>query len=81
MYLIDVRSPAEFQSQHAPGAVNIPVDQLAIRLSKGCKMEKLDDITVYCASGGRAGVAKTLLERAGYSKVTNAGGLANVLAS
>lgn len=77
-HLVDVRSPAEFHSGHAQGAVNIPVDQLAIKLSNGCKMNKDDDITVYCASGGRAGVAKTLLERAGFKKVVNAGGVANV---
>ena len=78
-HLVDVRSPAEFHMGHAPGAVNIPVDQLAIKLSQGCKMKTEEEITLYCASGGRAGVAKTLLERAGYQKVTNAGGLANVI--
>jgi phage shock protein E len=78
-HLVDVRSPAEFHMGHADGAVNIPVDQLAIRLSKGCKMKQEESIVVYCASGGRAGLAKTLLERAGYRNVTNAGGLANVL--
>ncbi|MEJ2045036.1 MAG: rhodanese-like domain-containing protein [Reinekea sp.] len=78
-HLIDVRSALEFKMGHADGAVNIPVDQLAIRLSKGCKINKSDSITLYCASGARADVAKTLLERAGYSQVTNAGGLANVL--
>lgn len=77
-HLVDVRSPAEFHTGHAEGAVNIPVDQLAVKLSNGCKMKKDEDITVYCASGGRAGVAKTLLERAGYLKVVNAGGVANV---
>jgi phage shock protein E len=78
-HIVDVRSPAEFQMGHAQGAVNIPVDQLAIKLSKGCKMKTSEDITVYCASGGRASVAKTLLERAGYQNVTNAGGLANMM--
>lgn len=77
-HLVDVRSAAEYQMGHAKGAVNIPVDQLAIRLSKGCELKTDADITLYCASGGRAGVAKTLLERAGYKRVTNAGGLANV---
>lgn len=78
-HLIDVRSPAEFQMGHAPNAVNIPVDQLAIKLNSGLNMKHDDKITLYCASGGRAGVAKTLMERAGFKKVTNAGGLANVL--
>jgi len=77
-HLVDVRSPAEFQLGHAEGAVNIPVDQLAIKLSSGCEMKTDSEIVVYCASGGRAGVAKTLLQRAGYEKVTNAGGLSNI---
>lgn len=78
-HIIDVRSPAEYQQGHATGAVNIPVDQLAIQLSNGVEWKKTEEITVYCLSGGRAGVAKTLLERAGYSNVTNAGGLNNLM--
>ncbi len=78
-HLIDVRSPMEFQMGHAQGAINLPIEQLAIRLSNGCELDKNAEINLYCASGARAGVAKTLLERAGYSKVNNAGGLASVL--
>jgi len=78
-YLVDVRSPAEFQTGHAPGAINFPIEQLAIQLDAGLAMATDDEITVYCAAGGRAGVAKTLLERAGYLHVTNGGGLSNML--
>ncbi|MFQ3230722.1 rhodanese-like domain-containing protein [Reinekea sp.] len=78
-HILDVRSPAEFQQGHAPGAINMPVDQLAIQLSNGSTMDKNDEITIYCLSGARAGVAKTLLDRAGYTKVTNAGGLSNMI--
>lgn len=78
-HLIDVRSAAEYRSGHAPGAINIPVDQLAIKLSKGLDIPCSDDIRLYCLSGARAGVAKTLLERAGYNNVVNAGGLGNVV--
>ncbi|MBU2864838.1 rhodanese-like domain-containing protein [Reinekea forsetii] len=79
LYLIDVRSPAEYQQGHAQGAINVPVDQLAIQLSNGVNFEKTDGITVYCLSGGRAGVAKKFLERAGFSNVTNAGGVSNLM--
>jgi phage shock protein E len=78
-HILDVRSPAEYQQGHAQGAVNIPVDQLAIQLSKGLDFAQDDEITVYCLSGGRAGVAKTLLERAGFANVVNAGGLSNMM--
>ena len=81
-HLIDVRSPAEFQSGHAPGARNVPVDQLAIRLSsEKCELDKSDNIDVYCQAGGRAGVALSLLERAGFKNLRNLGGIADVLAS
>lgn len=76
--IIDVRSAAEYNSGHAKNAINIPVDQLAIQLNKDFKLEKDTEIILYCASGGRAGVAKTILERAGYQKVTNVGGLSNM---
>ena len=42
--LIDVRTPSEFADGHAPGAVNIPLDQLAqhrldeVGLDMGCRM-------------------------------------------
>ena len=78
MTVIDVRTPKEFQKGHAQNAINIPVDQLAIQLTNGLTLDTRESIIVYCASGGRAGVAKTLLERAGYLKVTNAGGLSNI---
>ncbi len=77
-HIIDVRSPAEFNMGHALNAVNLPVEQLAIKLSNGCKLQKDSEIILYCASGARAGVAKTLLERAGYQNVINMGGLANM---
>ena len=37
-HLVDVRSPAEFQTGHAPGAINFPVEQLAIQLDAGLAM-------------------------------------------
>ena len=33
-YLLDVRTPVEFQAGHLPGAVNIPVDALRTRLAE-----------------------------------------------
>ena len=32
--IIDVRTPEEFAGQHAPGAINIPLDQLSIRMDE-----------------------------------------------
>lgn len=73
--ILDVRSPAEFNSGHINNALNVPVDQLAQRLSQQqCQIDKTDRVIVYCAAGGRAGLAQSLMERAGYKDVINAGG-------
>ncbi|PJZ47045.1 rhodanese-like domain-containing protein [Leptospira brenneri] len=74
--VVDVRTVAEFQSGHFPGAVNIPVDQVSKRLDEFGDKNK--SIIVYCASGGRSGSAKSFLESVGYRDVTNAGGLSNM---
>ena len=75
--VIDVRSPVEYRQGHVIGALNWPLDQLQIILS-----EKKPDVTkpyvVYCARGPRAGVAKTVMTRAGFKEVINAGGIAEL---
>ncbi|EMY62502.1 rhodanese-like domain-containing protein [Leptospira terpstrae] len=74
--VVDVRTVAEFQSGHFPGAVNIPVDQVSKRLDEFG--DKNHSIVVYCASGGRSGSAKSFLESVGFTDVINAGGLSNM---
>lgn len=72
--LIDVRSPAEYSQGHAVKALNWPLDQLSTFLEKNGPM-KDKDIVIYCASGARAGVAQNMMNRAGFEKVTNVGGI------
>jgi phage shock protein E len=68
--LLDVRTPAEFADGHAPGSLNIPLDQLPFR----CKeLDRSKPILVGCAVGGRAGQAKAFLEREGFTEVINVG--------
>lgn len=45
LVILDVRPPEEFHSAHIPGAINIPLDQLASRLSD---LPKDTDIVAYC---------------------------------
>ena len=73
--LVDVRSPVEFNQGHAKGALNWPLDQLQPILSAK-KPDPSKPYVIYCASGARAGVAKTLMSRAGFSNVVNVGGIA-----
>jgi phage shock protein E len=66
--ILDVRSEAEFGSGHVPGAINIPHDQLASRLSD-LDSEMARPVVVYCRSGKRAGIASAVLLAAGYTNV------------
>jgi rhodanese-related sulfurtransferase len=68
--IVDVRTPAEFAQGHVPGSVNIPLDQLAGRMAE---IDPARPVLLCCASGGRSGMAKGLLEKAGYGQTHNAG--------
>jgi phage shock protein E len=78
-YILDVRSPDEYESGHRENAINLPVDELfnnsenAFSILKN--IEKDDIVHVYCFSGSRASMAKKLLESMGYTQVINLGGL------
>ncbi|MFP4323567.1 MAG: rhodanese-like domain-containing protein [Anaerolineales bacterium] len=61
--LIDVRSPGEFNSGHIPGAVNIPLDELSIRVNE---IPQDRNVILVCASGNRSGIAADALIRGGY---------------
>jgi phage shock protein E len=65
--ILDVRTEGEFGSGHVPGAVNIPHDELASRLSELASTDQ--PVVVYCRSGKRAGMASEVLVAAGYTQV------------
>jgi phage shock protein E len=66
--ILDVRTEGEFGSGHVPGAVNIPHDELASRLSElGSSTDR--PVVVYCRSGKRAGKASSFLLDAGYTNI------------
>jgi phage shock protein E len=70
--IVDVRTPDEYRGGFYPGSVNIPVQALASRMGE---IPRDKAVVVYCASGGRSGVAASMLKRAGYPDVVNGGGL------
>jgi phage shock protein E len=75
-YLIDVRTPEEFASEHIGGALNIEYQNIITEAeNKGIK--STDEIYVYCRSGKRAEIAKQSLNNSGFSNVTNLGGIEN----
>lgn len=71
---IDVRSPAEYQRGHLEEAQLIPFDGIEVGVA-GLKLDRDAPIYLYCAVGGRAEKARQSLLAAGYTNVTNAGGL------
>jgi phage shock protein E len=73
--VVDVRTPQEFGGGAYPGAVNIPLQELPRRMTE---IPKGKAVVVYCASGGRSAVAASMLKRAGYGEVVNAGGLSDM---
>ncbi len=68
--VVDVRNPEELVGElgHISGVINIPVTQLASRLSELDAMRDQSIITV-CKSGGRAHTAAQILMQAGFPKV------------
>lgn len=71
--LLDVRSRAEFDGGHLPGAINVPVDELATRLPEVGPTGR--SIVTYCASGVRSARAGRILRQAGFRSVHNLGGM------
>lgn len=71
--LVDVRTPGEFASGHLPGAVNVPLQELGARLKSLGAKEK--PVVLYCASGSRSAMARSVLKNAGFQQVFNLGGM------
>ena len=72
--LVDVRAPAERQQKHIAGSVSIPLNHLSERLSE---LPRDRPILVYCAGGYRSSIAASLLQRQGFTHVSElAGGIA-----
>ncbi len=69
-FLVDVRSPQEFDAGHVKGSTNIPLDRISHSIDK---FKNKKNIIVFCRSGNRSSQAKSILERNGITNVTNGG--------
>ena len=66
--ILDVRSRAEFNQGHVPGAIHIPFWKVGI---KGMDLPIAPDhpLVVYCGHGPRAWIAGAALQRQGFARV------------
>ena len=71
--ILDVRSQAEYDGGHIPGAICIPHD--TIRGDVPELPDKSQRILVYCRSGNRSKAASEALSQAGYTNVLEFGGI------
>ena len=72
--LVDVRTPQEFAGGALPGAINMPVQQVAA--ARGV-LDPERPVIVYCRSGQRSEMARMILASMGFPNVFNIGGYAN----
>ena len=75
--LLDVREPHELEISALPNAVNIPLGELAGRLSE---LDSADEMIVFCKAGSRSARALELLASAGFKKAKNLKGGINAWA-
>ncbi|GAB2864663.1 rhodanese-like domain-containing protein [Actinocorallia aurea] len=59
--LLDVRTPAEFESAHIPGSVNVPLDALPSALASVTEQAAGRTVVLVCRSGMRARQAQRLV--------------------
>lgn len=72
--ILDVRSPAEFESGHVPEALNIPHTQLRERIDEVVEAAAGRPIYVHCASGVRSYLATRILMGHGLDARNLSGG-------
>lgn len=70
-FILDVRTPQEWNEGHIPGATLIPLDQLADRV-KEVPADK--PVVVVCRTGNRSATGRDLLKKAGWVNVTSMAG-------
>ncbi|MHB8173459.1 MAG: rhodanese-like domain-containing protein [Nitrospirota bacterium] len=70
-FLLDVRTPAEYQKGRIDGAKLIPLHELDSRVKE---VPKHKEVVVYCASGVRSAFACRKLKSLGFEHVKNLSG-------
>jgi rhodanese-related sulfurtransferase len=71
-FVLDVRTPEEWNEFHAPNTTLIPLDELASRVNE---LPKDQPIVVVCRSGNRSQAGRDILTQAGFEATSMTGGL------
>jgi len=71
-FVLDVRTPEEWNEFHAPDTTLIPLDELAARVNE---LPKDQPIVVVCRSGNRSQTGRDILLQAGFNATSMNGGL------
>jgi rhodanese-related sulfurtransferase len=67
-WILDVRTPAEFETVHIDGSYNVPLDVLNDRGSEVARqLDQSHDIVLVCRSGQRSSQAAELLQSEGVT--------------
>ena len=69
--IIDVRTAEEYKTGHVEDAINIPYDEIENEVN----YDKDQTIAVYCRTGVRSSEAAKILEKMGYTKIYDLGGI------
>jgi rhodanese-related sulfurtransferase len=71
MTVVDTRDESEWTHGHVPGAVHLYVPDVA---HHAAEIPRDAPVAVHCASGYRAGIAASILEQSGFSRIIHVAG-------
>ncbi len=74
--IIDVREVHEYAAGHLKNAINIPLNEISIKVPELIK-DLNQKIFVNCLSGSKSKTAAALIKAKGYKNVYDIGGVAN----
>lgn len=74
-FLVDVRTPAEYENQTVKGTTNIPMEEIPGRMEEFVNKE---NIVVFCRTGNRSDQVKRFLRQKGIENSWNGGSWQNM---
>ena len=72
--ILDVRTQAEYDQGHIPGAIVISYEEIEAK-AESVLQDKSQLILVYCRSGRRSKIAAEVLVKLGYTNIKEFGGI------